>query len=238
DITPHLRRGSENVLLVQVDSTERADIPPFGYEIDYMTFGGIYREVSLRFVPDVYLDNIFARPKDVLSGHPSLDVDCFLAGNTVNMQGFSLEVELRDGDRTIATGKRAISNEPAGSDQPAPATNIVAPVHASIETLSDPHRYTVSLSNLNDIRLWELTQPQLYTVHVKLLRSGQPMDEDVRRIGFRHAEFTDRGFVLNGKVLKLRGLDRHQTFPFVGQAMPGRVQRQDAKILRHKLHCT
>ena len=80
ELTEHLRRGSENVLLVQVDSTERADIPPFGYEIDYMTFGGIYREVSLRIVPSTYIDNIFAQPKDVLSANPSLDVNCFLAG--------------------------------------------------------------------------------------------------------------------------------------------------------------
>jgi len=41
DLTPHLRADAENVLVVQVDSTERNDIPPFGYEIDYMTFGGI-----------------------------------------------------------------------------------------------------------------------------------------------------------------------------------------------------
>ena len=39
------------VLAVDVDSTERPDIPPFGYEIDYLTFGGIYREVALRIVP-------------------------------------------------------------------------------------------------------------------------------------------------------------------------------------------
>ena len=38
-------------------------------------------------------------------------------------------------------------------------------------------------------------------------------------------------------MIKLRGLDRHQTFPFVGQAMPARVQRQDAYILRKQLHC-
>jgi beta-galactosidase len=42
---------------------------------------------------------------------------------------------------------------------------------------------------------------------------------------------------LNGKVIKLRGLDRHQTFPFVGQAMPGRAQRSDAQILRKNLKC-
>ena len=63
------------------------------------------------------------------------------------------------------------------------------------------------------------------------------MDEDTRRIGFREATFTDHGFSLNGRIVKLRGLDRHQTFPFAGAAMPARVQRQDAKILRHNLHC-
>ena len=49
--------------------------------------------------------------------------------------------------------------------------------------------------------------------------------------------FTDHGFSLNGKMIKLRGLDRHQTFPFVGQAMPARVQRKDPDILRKNLHC-
>ena len=50
--TPALAPGEDNVLAVQVDSTERADIPPFGYEIDYLTFGGIYREVAFRIVPE------------------------------------------------------------------------------------------------------------------------------------------------------------------------------------------
>jgi beta-galactosidase len=57
------------------------------------------------------------------------------------------------------------------------------------------------------------------------------------RIGFREAKFTPEGFFLNGKHLKLRGLNRHQTFPFVGQAMPWRVQKHDAWVLRKELHC-
>jgi beta-galactosidase len=72
---------------------------------------------------------------------------------------------------------------------------------------------------------------------VTLWRGNQSLDNISRRIGFREAQFTDHGFELNGKVVKLRGLDRHQTFPFVGQAMPGRVQRRDAHILRHQLKC-
>ncbi len=74
---PILDPSGDNVLAVQVDSTERADIPPFGYEVDYLTFGGIYREVALRIVPETFLDNIFAAPKNVLT-KPAVDVKCYL----------------------------------------------------------------------------------------------------------------------------------------------------------------
>jgi beta-galactosidase len=237
ELTKYLKPTGENVLTVQLDSTERADIPPFGYEIDYMTFGGIYREVSLRIVPELYLDNIFAHPNNVLSPNRSLDVDCFLAGSSTVPGDLSLEVTLRDGDHVIAHATQPVTLSTASDPDAAmdPATS--APVYASTQTRNDPAKHTVSLTDLGDIKLWELEHPQLYTVHVRLLHNGKPLDEDSRRIGFREATFTDHGFSLNGTIVKLRGLDRHQTFPFVGQAMPGRVQRKDADILRHNLHC-
>ena len=237
ELTPHLHPDAENVLVVQVDSTERADIPPFGYEIDYMTFGGLYREVSLRIVSSVYLDNIFAQPKDVLSGNPSLDVICLLAGQPTGQGTHSLEVELHDGEKLVGKTSQPVRIMGAPDPDAAmdPATS--APVYASTETAADPARHTVSLKSLRDIKLWDLRQPNLYAVTVRLLEDGRVIDEDTRRIGFREATFTDHGFSLNGKIVKLRGLDRHQTFPFVGQAMPARVQRKDADILRTGMHC-
>jgi beta-galactosidase len=236
ELTPHLRKDGENVLTMQVDSTERSDIPPFGYEIDYMTFGGIYREVSLRVVPAFYLDNIFAHPKDVLSGQPALDVDCFLAGTPPRGE-LVLEAELLDGERTLAKASRPFRASPASDPDAAADPVTSAPVYLSTETANDPGKQTISFKEIGGVKLWDLATPNLYTVRVRLLRAGRVMDEDTRRIGFREAAFTDHGFSLNGRILKLRGLDRHQTFPFVGQAMPARVQRQDAKILRHNLHC-
>jgi beta-galactosidase len=234
ELTKHL--SSENVLVVQVDSTERADIPPFGYEIDYMTFGGIYREVALRIVPQTYIDNIFAEPKNVMSSSPSLQVNCFLAGELSHGGNLSLEAELRDGDRLVA--KETV---PVGPAATTPATSLDpytdAAVHASEETTSDPAKYAVSMTHLENLQLWDLDRPHLYTVHVKLMLGGDVVDEEQLRVGFREAVFTDHGFSLNGKIVKLRGLDRHQTFPFVGQAMPARVQQQDANILRKNLHC-
>jgi beta-galactosidase len=216
DLTPHIKFDGENVLAVDVDSTERPDIPPFGHQIDYLTFGGIYREVSLRIVPGTFIENIFAKPKDVLSTHPALDVDCFLQHLEPSKEPLTLEVELRDGQNVLAKSTQKVPPSDAAKD-------LVA--------------HTVHLDNLGAIKLWDLTHPNLYSVHVRLLRGTQLVDQDKCTVGFREAQFTDHGFELNGKVIKLRGLDRHQTFPFVGQAMPGRAQRSDARILRHKLHC-
>jgi beta-galactosidase len=216
ELTDHARWDAENVLVVQVDSTERADIPPFGYQIDYLTFGGIYREVALRMVPQTFLENIFARPKDVLTGTPTVDVQCFLQHHEAQQGDLALEVTLRQGDSVLGKASKRV---------------------APSDTREQPVPTTVTLTNFGKVDLWDITHPHLYTVHVKLLRNGQLVDEDSRTIGFREAQFTDHGFELNGKVVKLRGLDRHQTFPFVGQAMPARVQRRDALILRQKLRC-
>ncbi len=217
DLTPHIDFDGENVLAVDVDSTERPDIPPFGYQIDYLTFGGIYREVALRVVPGTFIANIFAKPMDVLSAHPRLQVECFVQSLEASREPMSVEVELRDGNRVVAKG--------------------AAKVPASSAAAAEAAAYTVTLDNLSGIKLWDLATPNLYAVNVRLVNGMQTVDQDSRRIGFREAQFTDHGFELNGKVIKLRGLDRHQTFPFVGQAMPGRPQRRDAEILRVKLRC-
>ncbi len=213
DLTPHLDFNGENVLAVDVDSSERPDIPPFGYEIDYLTFGGIYREVSLRVVPATFIENIFVRPKDVLSS-PTVDVDCFIQHLEASRDALTLEVELLDGDRVIAN-----------------ASQKLPPAAAAAE----PTSHTVHFDHLSGIKLWDIEKRNLYSARVRLRRATQLVDEDSRRFAFRQAQFTDHGFELNGKVIKLRGLDRHQTFPWVGQAMPARPQRRDAIILRNQL---
>ncbi|HEY6332630.1 MAG TPA: glycoside hydrolase family 2 TIM barrel-domain containing protein, partial [Blastocatellia bacterium] len=216
ELTQHLDFDAENVLAVAVDSTERADIPPFGHQIDYLTFGGIYREVALRIVPSAFIENIFARTQDVLTANPKLDVDCFLRHLEASRGTLSIEVTLRDGEHVVATDRQEVGPSPVGSDTA---------------------RHTVQLKTFGSVMLWDIARPKLYSVQVRLLNGSQVVDEDSRTIGFREARFKEHGFELNGKVIKLRGLDRHQTFPFVGQAMPGRVQRRDAQILRHNLKC-
>ena len=212
ELTSNLNWKGDNVLAVEVDSTERKDIPPFGGEIDYLTFGGIYRDVELRAVSDTFIENVFAKPVNVLKSDGGLDVRCFLSSPDNLARPVTLVAELRDGD------------------------HILAVTTADIPPNRAPH-YDLSLRNLRPFELWDLDHPKLYKVHVRLHSGNKLIDEYVTRFGFREAGFREDGFYLNGKHLKLRGLNRHQTFPYVGQAMPARVQRRDALILKQELKC-
>jgi beta-galactosidase len=204
ELTPHLRWNADNVLAVEVDSTERPDIPPFGNRVDYLTFGGIYREVQLRAVPATFVEHVFARPVNVLQDGRRLDVRCVLAGAPDR-----LLVELLDGERVLA--------------------------HQAVSPQSTAPDLDVSVGNLGPIDLWSPERPKLYTVRTSLFQRDRCVDRYDVRIGFRDARFTPDGFFLNGQRLTLRGLNRHQTFPYVGQAMPARVQRRDAWVLRKEL---
>ena len=63
-------------------------------------------------------------------------------------------------------------------------------------------------------------------------------DEKTVRFGFRTAEFRRGGFYLNGERVFLRGLNRHQCYPYMGYAAPEALQREDARILKEELCCT
>jgi len=213
ELTGHLEEG-ENLLAVEVDSRERPDVPPFGGRIDYLTFGGIYRDVSLRVVPDTFIEDVFARPVGVLREDRRVEARCLLDSGSETYPRLTLRAELRDGERLVAEAGREVEIEGPGS-----------------------RRLDLSLEDLGGVRLWDSDSPELYRVVVSLLDGDELLDRYETRVGFREARFTPEGFFLNGRHLKLRGLNRHQTYPFVGGAMPERVQRRDAIILKHELKC-
>ena len=219
ELTDHLRWGQPNLLAVLVDSTERADIPPFGGRIDYLTFGGIYREARLRIVPSTFIANVFAKPVDVLTERRRVDVTVFLDVGAGASSSSRLRVAVLD---------------PAGAVVGAAETTVqLAGVGEAAHTLT--------VNDLTQVQLWSPDRPTLYRAVVTLesadAAGGAVLDRYGVRFGFREARFTPDGFFLNGERLKLRGLNRHQTYPYVGGAMPARVQRKDAAILQHEIKC-
>lgn len=210
DVTDLVNLTGDNVLAVRVDSTERKDIPPFGNVVDYLTFGGIYREVHLRVVDPVYIKHVFARPGGALDETRWLDVRARVANTSAD----DVEVDL-SANMPRVKGVRA-------------ATTARVPAHGEAEV-------SVTLDNLQGIRRWDLETPELYDVNVQLGGDGDRVET---RVGWRTAEFREDGlFYLNDRPVKLRGLNRHQTYPYIGAAAPARLQRKDAEILKFDLAC-
>ncbi|MCB9154678.1 MAG: glycoside hydrolase family 2 protein [Caldilineae bacterium] len=206
DLTDALQPGS-NAITVYVDSRERTDVPPYGHLVDYLTFGGIYRDVHLRVVPPCHIDNVFVRAQDVLT-EPRLSLDVRLSQPAADLR-MTASLLTAD-DEAIASTKGNVSGQTT----------------------------TLTFHQLPPVDLWTPERPVLHTVEISLYRGDKLLDRTASRFGFRAAEFrADGGFYLNGQRLKLFGLDRHQTFPYIGAAAPARLQRQDADILKHELGC-
>jgi len=197
DITDSVTLGGENLLCVRLDTTENPQIPPFGFVVDYLTYGGLYREVWLDVRNSHYIEDLYiATPTlTTLKIRPTL-VD---AGKCIVL------VELLDGSVVIL--KKAFT---AGG--------------------------TITIQ-CPDVQPWSEEHPKLYTCRVSLVKIGSVQDVWEQKVGFRTAEFRADGFYLNGKRLFLRGLNRHQSYPYIGYAAPERLQREDARILQEELGC-
>lgn len=205
EIQDHLSDQQQNTIAVVVDSTEREEIPPFGKVIDYLVYGGIYREVSLLVVPKSHIMDVFAKTMHVLSERKELRLEVQLSNLSPNQ---TIQYTVQDQEQ-----KTVFQSE----EQHITAQSIV---------LSD---------QLTGIALWELDHPQLYHVTVMLKEQGNCIDCYTIRIGFRECEFKKSGFYLNGMKVKLMGLNRHQAYPYVGYAMVKSAQEKDAEILKYEL---
>ena len=94
DISEYVNYGTNNNVKVVVNSKEDLNIPPFGNVIDYLTYGGIYRDVYLDILGDTYVDNLFIKPK-FDGGKWSIDLDIKL--NKIN----DYKIEILDSNNII-----------------------------------------------------------------------------------------------------------------------------------------
>ena len=207
-LTDYLVSG-DNLITVKVDGTENPEIPPFGGQIDYLTYAGIYRDVWLKVTDAISIRNIKVETADELGDAKRASVRCSFA----NPRGLPLSGTVR-ADLCSVDGRVLKSSQ-------ATINGAEALLH---------------FENLSGLSLWELDNPQLYVMKV-IADTAHGSDSLSTRFGFRSARFTSEGFLLNGKPLKIRGLNRHQSFPYVGYALGRRAQEKDADLLKKMLKC-
>jgi beta-galactosidase len=207
-LTPYLVKG-DNLLTVKIDGSENPEIPPFGGMIDYLTYAGIYRDVWLKVTDPVSLKNIKIETPDALA-----------ATKRVHVKAFAADPESRG-----ISGTLSVTITSADGQTVASASTPLTGAETAIE-----------IARFEGLALWDIDNPVLYTL-TAAIETPHGKDQLSSRFGFRTAEYTPTGFLLNGKPLKLRGLNRHQSWPHTGYAMGKRAQAKDADILKYDLRC-
>ncbi len=218
DITDNVEYGKDNVITVRCNSNEDQNFPPFGFVIDYMTYGGIYRDVYLEVKENTYIKDVFITTK-LAEKYEKDGKDRVGSSQTVS------RIELNTEPETGYSIKQYIRPFKAGSFKEYTKNDIKNKDKVfSVNGIS------------GDVEMWNLENPARYEIKTELLNEkGEVLDEKVTAIGFRRAQFKNSGFYLNGKRIKIRGLNRHQSYPYVGYAMPKSMQALDADILKNEL---
>ena len=191
--------GEDNILVVKLDSRENLNIPPFGNVIDYMTYGGIYRDVYLDIKEKCYIEDVFVKPE--FTGKIVSDIR--LSG-VIPHDSKIIQTAIFEG----------------GENEFLLAENEVCKQEFSLNGF------------VENVKLWDINHPQRYLIRTELIADGKVIDVHEVKVGFRQAEFKNDGFFLNGKRVQIIGLNRHQSYPYVGYAMPESIQRDDARVLK------
>ena len=217
DLTDNVLYGQDNLLCVRLDSRENLNVPPFGYVIDYMTYGGIYRDVRLEVKENVSLSDIFV--------HTAID----FRSSPVTAQ-ITSEITLTESDENVTIRQYYMPKSTATAQE---SWRLLCEQTVSTDVSCDKE-FSLT-ATITAPLLWDTEEANLYILKTQLYQDNTLLDETETTFGIREAVFKKDGFYLNGKKLMIRGLNRHQSYPYVGYAMPESMQRLDADFLKKEL---
>jgi beta-galactosidase len=246
DITDHIKYEGDNVLSLKVSGTEEDNVPPFGHVVDYMTYTGIYRPVSLEIRPENYIKDIFVRgliPKGYTYDESSLS-----GSKTVAEVKADITLDHEDKNLLVKLSLKRFTDEKLAADEKVPEKLRCAFDACCDNVSSDSYFKETELGTAQmdgktkgikhrtlPVSLWDVLHPAMYVLEIQLLNGTDVIDETEVRFGFRKTYFRRDGFYLNGRKFRIRGLNRHQSYPYAGYAMPKSMQIMDADILRNEL---
>ena len=182
DLTPYIKEKG-NVLAVQVHKMSTA---AFLEDQDFFRFFGIFRNVTLKAIPDVHLEDVWFKPvlnQDNESGSVSVSMKVSATGSQNVTAGFIL----KDREENILVEKSLQLNK------------------------ENNHLEGTICVDLESVRLWDNHNPYLYHAYIELKAEDGSLAEVIPYdIGFRRTEIIDKVVYLNGKRLVITGVNRHE----------------------------
>ncbi len=209
DLTPYIKETG-NVLAVQVHKMSTA---AFLEDQDFFRFFGIFRNVTLKAIPDVHMDDVWFQPV--------LNQDNVSGSVTVSMKVSALDAQNITADFILKDKEE----------------NLLAEKSVQLKKENDHLEGTIC-TDLETVKLWDNHDPYLYHAYVELkAEDGSLVEVIPYDIGFRRIEIIDKIIYLNGKRLVITGVNRHEWNPKTGRCIGLEDMRTDiACMLRNNIN--
>jgi len=203
DLTPYIKFGKSNLIAVRVDHTKFGDSR-------WYTGSGIYRDVKLIYTSPVHIKQwgVYASSKDVSNAKATLDIEVTVLNETVKTSDITVSNCLMSGVDTINKSEEKFKLDASSS-------RVIS------------HKIEVK-----NPKIWDVDNPQLYRL-VTVVKGKGVLDSQTTNIGFRTIRFdADKGFFLNGKNMKLKGICLHHDAGTLGSAVPRQEIARRLDILK------
>lgn len=212
DISALCRPGTANTIAAAVQNESTADILASGTQYASYQFGGLTRKVTLVATPALHIagvDIVTDVGEDGRTAAFRIQADLANAAGTAK-EGLALELTLTDPDgRTVHQ-----RNLPAARLEPGGTARLL--FEGTIENAA----------------LWDAEHPRLHTLTLDLRAGDQKIESVVRRVGLREIEIAGTSLFVNGRPVKLRGVNRHEVHPLRGRSLTPELWRKDAELFR------
>lgn len=204
DMTPYLKEG-DNVLAVRIDHSRYADSR-------WYTGSGIYRDVWMISAPDIHFAQwgIGWHATSLTDKQAVVAVDMEVEKHVKAAGALEVSAALYDAEGTlVAQGRKKVA-----------------------DTAEGIAKETVSLK-VKKPRRWNLDAPYLYTLKTELLCDGKRIDGSSTNVGLRTLKFdANKGFALNGKWMKVKGVCLHHDAGVLGAVVPPEVWERRLRNLK------
>lgn len=218
DVTEFIKYDDYNLIEVAVDNSYNVDIPPL--DADFTFYGGIYRNVEL-----------ISLPKQHFSLQDFASDGYYVNYYNVSKKQAGVEVKLLIDNLEVSKSKNHVYLKILDTEG-----HLILEEHQGFTINQNTSEVlNIKFPEIENPKLWSPNHPYLYKLSIILTdKEGTVLDSKSSNLGFRWATVdSEKGFLLNGKPIKLIGVNRHQDYENYGNAVPLALQKKDIELIKN-----
>ncbi len=222
DVSEYINIGVENLVAVRLDNTDNKVTGPKPLKnLDFNMFGGLYRNAWLTVKDKVYISHPVLANKEAGGGifitYPKVSEKESVVKVKTHLVNENKDSKLVELVQSVFYKGKLVEEHISSK------INIEAEKDIEID----------EQFSIMDAQLWSPKNPNLYSLETNVLMDGEIIDKQTTRFGIREFTFKNNDLYINGENIFLRGVNRHQEYPFIGYALSDNAQYRDAKKIKN-----